>query len=207
MSHPTTLSGGLHGPFTHWHPTGALESHGRYIEDGSTSVPDGVWGFWYPDGTRRSVGRYERGQPVGCFVMWDEQGGEVTGIVEGEQLRVERCDPPSDEELKVVEARSHPPATRAPWGDVALHAVATGGALGVHNPTQRDRDPASRATFQLPFASNSDASASDLVWAYGSRTATHGATPRARWWGSAFRFPIRVWVPRLRSSWAFSTST
>jgi len=149
MAQPAASSGGLHGPFTHWHPNGAVESHGRYVEDGATSVPDGVWGFWYPDGAHRSVGRYERGQPVGCFAMWDEQGVQVTGVVEGDQLRVERCDPPEDDELNLVEARSHPSATRAMWGDASLHGVAGGGVFGASNATQRDPDPASRATFQI----------------------------------------------------------
>jgi len=149
MAHPGTLSGGLRGPFTHWHPTGAVESHGSYVEDGASSVPDGVWGFWYADGARRSLGRYERGRPVGCFAMWDEQGSQITGVVEGEQLRVEPCDPPPDAALRGIEARSHPAATRTGWGDVALHAVAAGGALGAHNPTQRDPDPAARAGVQF----------------------------------------------------------
>jgi len=148
MAHPTAKSGGLRGPFTHWYPNGGVESHGRYVEDGSTSVPDGAWGFWYPDGTRKSMGRYDRGRPVGCFSMWDEQGSQVTGVVEGDQLRVEHCELPADDALTQIELRSRPASGRNRWGDASLHVFAQGGAFGASNATQRDPDPSARATVQ-----------------------------------------------------------
>jgi hypothetical protein len=111
-------------------------------------VPDGVWAFWYPDGKRKAVGRYERGQPVGCFSLWDEQGVQVTGIAEGDQLRVERCDPAIDA-LAEVETRSHPRDGRPLWGDVSLNTLGQTGAFGASNPTQRDPDPSARATAQI----------------------------------------------------------
>lgn len=148
MAHPAAMSGGLHGPFTHWYPSGAVESHGSYVDDGSTSVADGVWGFWYPDGSRKSMGRYVHGRPMGCFVVWDERGAQVTGIVEGDQIRVERCEPPSDETLTQIETRSNPQARRSLWGDVAIHAFPQTGVFGASNATQRDPDPSARLTVQ-----------------------------------------------------------
>jgi len=147
MAHPAAITG-LRGPFTHWYPNGGVESHGQYVEDGSTSVPDGLWGFWYADGTRKRVGRYDRGRPVGCFSVRDEQGNQVIGIVEGDHLRVEPCDPPADEALTQVEMRSRPESTRSRWGDASLHALAQGGAFGASNATQQDPDPSARATVQ-----------------------------------------------------------
>src|SRR5207248_1908028 len=41
MSQPMVARSGMHGPFTHWHPNGAVESHGSYVDDGTASVPDG----------------------------------------------------------------------------------------------------------------------------------------------------------------------
>lgn len=144
MSRPASISG-AHGPYTHWYPDGAVESSGQYVEDGSTSVPDGVWGFWYADGTRKSVGRYDRGRPAGCFAIWDEQGNQVTGIVDGDQLRVEPCAPP-EEALVQVEKRSV--RNRERWGDAALHTFAQGGAFGASNATQVDSNPSARGTVQ-----------------------------------------------------------
>lgn len=50
------MPGGLSGPFTSWHANGALASHGTYLDEGSRSIPDGVWAFWYPSGARKSLG-------------------------------------------------------------------------------------------------------------------------------------------------------
>jgi len=148
MAHPSAMSGGLRGPYTHWYPNGGVESHGRYVEDGSTSVPNGVWGFWYPDGTRKRMGRYELGRPVGCFAVWDEQGNQVTGIVEGDQLLLQRCEPPTDDALTQIESRSHPSSARSQWGDASLLVFGQRGELGASNATQRDPDPSARATVQ-----------------------------------------------------------
>lgn len=147
MARPAAMTRGMHGPYTHWYPDGALESHGSYVEDGETSVPDGVWGFWYADGSRKSVGRYERGQPVGCFAMWDEQGGRITGIVEGDQLRVAECAAP-DGELASIEERSNPRSTRGAWGDLTLHAMPQAGTFGASNGTQLEPDPSARVSVQ-----------------------------------------------------------
>lgn len=147
MARPAAMTRGMHGPFTHWYPDGALESHGRYVEDGEASVPDGVWGFWYADGSRKSVGRYERGQPVGCFAVWDEQGSRVTGIVEGDQIRVEECAPPEGE-LAEVEERSNPRARRGVWGDLTLHALPQAGTFGASNATQLAPKPSARVSVQ-----------------------------------------------------------
>ena len=143
---PATMRGGVHGPFTHWYPNGAIESHGRYVEHEGVSVPDGVWGTWHPDGTRKSVGRYDRGRPVGCFAVWDEKG-LFTGVVDGDQLTAEPCDPPVDDALATAEKRSRPSGA-ARWGDLSLFGSAQGGALGASNGTQREPDPAPRAAFQ-----------------------------------------------------------
>lgn len=134
---------GAHGPYTRWYPSGGIESHGQYVD----GVPTGVWGFWYPDGRRKTLGRYDRGQPVGCFAVWDEQGNQVTANVEGEQLRVESCEPPADGSLVEAEKRSRPPSASR-WGDASLHAVAQGGAFGASNATQLDPDPEARGTFR-----------------------------------------------------------
>src|SRR5689334_543889 len=61
MARPSSTLSGIHGPYTRWYPNGAVESHGRYIDDGARSVPDGVWGFWYEDGSRKTVVRFDRG--------------------------------------------------------------------------------------------------------------------------------------------------
>jgi hypothetical protein len=148
MAHPSPMSGNLQGPFTHWYPDGAVESHGNYVQQGGASVPDGVWGFWYPDGKPKAVGRYDGGQPVGCFATWDEQGVRLTGVVDGEQLRVEHCDPPVDDSLARAEMRSHPRDRRELWGDVSINTSVESGTFGESNPTQRDSDPSPRAAFQ-----------------------------------------------------------
>lgn len=147
LAHPSTMHAGVSGPFTHWYPDGTIESHGHYIEAASESVPDGVWAFWYADGQRKAVGRYDRGEPTGCFYLRDEQGGEVTGTVEGDQLHVENCEPP-DGDVATAEARSQPYARRRRWGDVALHAFGQAGRFGASNPTQQAPDPSARLTLQ-----------------------------------------------------------
>lgn len=146
---PPPMRGGLQGPYTHWYPDGAVESHGEYVEEGARSVATGVWAFWYPNGTRKTVGRYEHGQPLGCFAIWDEQGVEVTGVVEGDHLRAQACAPPSDAALAQVEARSHPRESRPLWGDLSLRGLAQSGTFGVSNSTQRDPQPSAEATAQL----------------------------------------------------------
>lgn len=146
---PPPVRGGLFGPYTHWYPDGAVESHGEYVEDGAKSVPTGVWAFWYPSGARKTVGRYDHGRPVGCFAVWDEQGVEVTGMVEGDHLRAQACAPPIDATLAEVEARAHPRDSRPVWGDISLHTLAQSGSFGVSNVTQKYPDPAAMATAQI----------------------------------------------------------
>lgn len=145
---PTPMTGGVTGPFTRWYPTGSVESHGTYVEEGAESLAHGVWGFWYENGRRRGIGRFERGTPVGCFALWDEQGNEATGVVDGEQLRVESCEPPSVAFFAQPESRSNPPGTRVQWGDVTFQASAQTGAFGASNPTQIDADPSARGALQ-----------------------------------------------------------
>lgn len=146
MTLPGATTGGLRGPFTRWYPGGGVESHGEYVVDGSRSVAEGVWGGWYPDGRRKIMGRYERGRPVGCFALWDEQGNQVTGIVDGNELKIEPCKLPADDALTDIETRSDPASKRKRWGDVSLRASAQSGTFGASNPTQIDPDPSARAT-------------------------------------------------------------
>jgi len=149
VAHPSPMSGGLQGEYTHWYPNGAVESHGEYLENGAVSVPNGLWAFWYDDGRRKSIGRYDRGQPVGCFAVWDERGGEVTGVVEGDQIRVGHCDPPADGALAEVETRSHPRESRDLWGDITLHSLSEAGTFGVSNSTQVNAQPSATETVQI----------------------------------------------------------
>jgi len=148
-AHPSPLSGGVQGPYTHWYPNGAVESHGDYIASGASSVPDGLWGFWYPNGSLKTIGWYKRGQPVGCFAVWDEHGGGVTGVVDGDQLRVEPCDPPPGDALAQVEARSHPRDSRPLWGDISLFALAQSGSLGISDRAQTYSNPSAGTTTEL----------------------------------------------------------
>ena len=52
LGHPTGMPGGVDGPFTSWYASGALESHGNYVDYGARSVPEGLWAFWHPNGQR-----------------------------------------------------------------------------------------------------------------------------------------------------------
>jgi hypothetical protein len=140
MSRPAASTSGMLGPFTHWYPNGAVESHGSYVDDGTTSVPDGVWSFWYPDGSPKGIGRYDRGKPVGCFSTRDEMGTEVTSIAHGDGFVAERCMPPTDAMTSLVEARSHPRDARSVWGDLSFDAGARSG-FGESNPSLYSFDP------------------------------------------------------------------
>jgi len=151
---PPPMRGGLQGPYTHWYPDGAVESHGDYASDGAKSVATGVWEFWYPDGSRKTVGRYDHGEPRGCFAVWDERGNEVTGVVEGDHLAVQSCDVPVDAMLAQVEARSHPRQGRPLWGDISLEALAQSGTFGLSNSMQKASQPSAKATVQLEVRKN-----------------------------------------------------
>jgi hypothetical protein len=137
---PTAMPGGIEGPFTSWYATGAIESHGSYVNTGARSVPEGTWGFWYPDGRRRTLGVYHRGLPEGCFAVWDEHGTRSTGFVDGEQLRVEACAPPPDDDLRVAEGREQPEEGTA-WGDISLQGFAGPNKIGASNAGQVEPDP------------------------------------------------------------------
>jgi hypothetical protein len=135
------MPGGVEGPFTSWYPDGRLAFHGSYKNFGSRSVPDGLWIFWYPSGQRRLMGEYHRGQPQGCFVAWDEGGTSKTGLVEGDQLRVQTCTPPSDEEVIALEGGGHAKATAATFADLHIEAMAGPNRIGAANPDQVAQDP------------------------------------------------------------------
>ena len=143
------LPGGAQGPFTSWYPNGAIESHGHYLDFGARSVPDGLWGFWYSTGQRRTFGAYHRGAPAGCFAVWDEDGTRHTGVVEGEQLRVEPCVPPPEDELLDVEGHGPARVARPGLGDISLQGFVGPGGIGARNAGQIDRDPALAAAFNL----------------------------------------------------------
>jgi hypothetical protein len=148
-SQPRKMTGGVQGPFTSWYASGSVESHGHYLDFGSRSVPDGLWGFWYPNGQRRTIGMYRRGEPVGCFASWDQTGTRSTGFVEGTELRVAPCTPPADDELAIIEGSASGPAESAPWADISLHGFFGPGGIGASNPGQVDPDPALSLGFQL----------------------------------------------------------
>jgi antitoxin component YwqK of YwqJK toxin-antitoxin module len=148
-SHPRKMTGGVKGPFTSWYANGSVESHGHYLDFGSRSVPDGLWGFWYPNGQRRTVGMYHRGEPTGCFASWDEAGTRSTGFVEGSELRVSSCTPPADDELAIIEGSASEPAEPPVWADVSLQGFFGPGDIGARNAGQLDPDPSLRLAFQL----------------------------------------------------------
>jgi hypothetical protein len=135
------MPGGVVGPFTRWYADGAIESHGSYVDLGSHSVPDGVWGFWYRDGKRRTMGAYRRGEPDGCFAVWDDDGKRHTGTVVGDQLHVGDCTPPDDDGLLAVEGRGVASVSRDAWGDVSIQGFVGSGALGARNADQLEPDP------------------------------------------------------------------
>jgi len=148
---PPVVSG-LHGPYTHWYPSGGLESHGSYVHDAAsaTSVPDGPWAFWYPDGRRRKLGTFARGRPIGCVATWDDRGARTTGVVVQDELRAFPCEPLGGDAFDEVEARSQPVARRTTrWGDVALVAGAQGGPFGARGALQDEPDPRSRAAVEV----------------------------------------------------------
>ncbi|MGE0403591.1 MAG: toxin-antitoxin system YwqK family antitoxin [Kofleriaceae bacterium] len=143
---PTAMPGGLAGPFTSWHSNGALASHGTYLDEGSRSIPDGVWAFWYRSGQRKSLGVYRRGKAEGCFALWDEQGEQVTGYPAGDQLRVESCSPPGDHEIAILEGRARGELGPA-IGDFTLAAFAGPNGIGVRQANQVDADPRMQVAF------------------------------------------------------------
>ena len=149
LMHPPALPGGADGPFTSWYASGALASHGDYVDFGARSVPEGLWAFWHPNGQRWVVGNYHRGLPVGCFATWDEAGKRSTGTVDGDQLHVEPCTPPADDELLVVEGRVRAPDESPTWGDVSLQGLAGPNHIGASNGDQVDPDPAMTFAFSV----------------------------------------------------------
>jgi len=138
---PTGMPGGIEGPFTSWYPDGRLAFHGSYKNFGARSVPDGLWTFWYPSGQRRLMGRYRRGQPDGCFAVWDESGQRKTGTVEGDELRVETCTPPSDDEVVALERGGTSMSPRTTFADVHVEAMGGPNRIGAANPDQVAQDP------------------------------------------------------------------
>ncbi|HEY5926909.1 MAG TPA: hypothetical protein VIV11_34720 [Kofleriaceae bacterium] len=144
---PTAMPGGIEGPFTSWYASGALQSHGGYKNYGGRSVPEGVWAFWYDNGQRRVLGEYARGVPQGCFAVWDETGRRETGIVEGDQLRVEVCTPPSDDDIVAIEGGGGRAARTPASSDFSLQAMAGPNRFGTANPDQVIQDPAMTLAF------------------------------------------------------------
>jgi hypothetical protein len=147
LGHPAAMPGGVDGPFTSWYPNGAVESHGRYVSYGARSVPEGLWAFWHPNGQRWVIGNYHRGEPVGCFAEWDENGKRSTGTVQGDQLHVEPCTPPPDDELAVIEGRARPHDESPAWGDVSLQGFAGPNHLGATNGEQISPNPGMTLAF------------------------------------------------------------
>jgi hypothetical protein len=143
---PTAMPGGLSGPFTTWYPSGALASHGTYLDEGARSIPDGVWAFWYPNGERRSLGRYTHGHATGCFALWDEQGARVTGIPSGTVLRFLPCSPPEDESIAILESRARGDIGPA-IEDATIGAFFGPNRIGTRESHQLDGDPGQQAAF------------------------------------------------------------
>ena len=146
IGHPAAMPGGVDGPYTSWYPTGALRSHGHYVDFGARSVPDGLWVFWRPDGQRWVVGVYHRGEPVGCFAEWDEHGAKSTGTVQGDQLHIAPCTPPPDDEVAILEGHAQPDESPG-WADISLHGFAGPNHLGAANDTQIENDPSMTLAF------------------------------------------------------------
>jgi hypothetical protein len=147
IGHPAAMPGGVEGPFTSWYPNGRLHSYGTYVSDGARSVPDGLWAFWHDNGQRWVIGKYQHGEPVGCFAQWDEDGHAATGVVTGDQLHVSSCTPPRDDEVAVVEGRAQvKPESRA-WGDVSVEGLMGPNHLGAANPDQVSPDPGVTVAF------------------------------------------------------------
>jgi hypothetical protein len=141
------MPGGIEGPFTSWYPSGALASHGAYRNFGARSVPDGLWTFWYPNGQRRLMGEYRRGEPRNCFVAWDESGGRKTGVVEGDDLRVQPCEPPSDDDVVALERGAHGSPVTQTSADFHVEVMAGPNRIGVANPQQVAQDPGMLVAF------------------------------------------------------------
>jgi hypothetical protein len=137
---PPQLPGGVEGPFTAWYPTGVKEARGSYRNFGERSVPDGLWAFWYPSGALEVVGHYHRGEPIGCFASWDEQGVRHTGMVTGNVLTGQSCAPPSDAEVAVLTGHEALPS-KEPIADVGLELAGGLRHFGVSNPDQAYPDP------------------------------------------------------------------
>lgn len=79
--------------------------------------------------------------------MWDERGTLATGVVEGEQLRVESCTPPSDDVLVSAESGGVSGGERRVWGDLALQGFVGAGGIGARNDQQIDTAPSLSAAF------------------------------------------------------------
>jgi hypothetical protein len=148
-STPRPMAGGVQGPFTSWYASGAIESHGHYLDFGSRSVPDGLWAFWYPNGQRWTIGNYHRGEPAGCFAAWDEAGTRSTGFVEGNQLHVAPCTPPADDELAILEGTSDGPPARPVRADISLQGFFGPGSIGARNDLQIDPDPSLQVAMNM----------------------------------------------------------
>jgi hypothetical protein len=144
---PTAMAGGVEGPYTSWHDDGALASHGRYVDLGPRSVPDGVWGFWYASGQPRALGAYRQGRPTGCFAVWAEDGTRTTGFTDGQRLIAEPCEPPDAIDRAVAEGAGSSGTIDPSWGDVTLQGFVGHGGLGLRNADQAHPDPRLRAAF------------------------------------------------------------
>ncbi len=92
------------GVRTQYYANGRPRSHGRYVAVGERALADGVWTYWQTDGSRRSQGRFQRGEPVGCFAIWLPRGQRVTGLAERGEFRPGACVPPGDSAVEVLEA-------------------------------------------------------------------------------------------------------
>jgi hypothetical protein len=144
---PATLPGGVRGPFTTWYPGGGLRSHGSYVDDGSHSLPDGRWTFWYASGQRWLMGRYQHGQPIGCFADWDEHGNQVTGTVTGDRLHAASCTPPADDEVVALEGRAAPAQPGPAWGDASIQGFFGPNHFAAANDEQLEPNPATTVAF------------------------------------------------------------
>jgi len=136
LQDPGAMPGGFEGPFTAWYANGKLRAHGSYRDEGTRSVPDGLWVFWRPDGTRSLAGHYQRGTAVGCFAVWDEHGIEHVGVAVAGVVHEQACTPVGEDELAIIEGRVPTPVPRAPWADASVMLLAGPGDIGARTPGQ-----------------------------------------------------------------------
>lgn len=137
---PPARPAGESGARTDYYSDGHLRSHGPYVARGERAVAHGVFTFWTASGKRQVQGRYQDGQPVGCFAVWLPGGTRVTGFPDQGRLRPADCDPPGHQAAEVLEVVRG--GTGEAEVDLTFEAfIAPGASVGARTSRYATDDP------------------------------------------------------------------